>query len=199
MLKKKSGITAQDLLAKLATDPAYQALREAKDRELADIADQRRREQQPLLDDLASVGVQVDHVYRLLEMPDPDQRIYPILLVHITKPYSIDLLDWIGRAMGRKAARPTVWDALINIIKSDVLEGRGMDGAIAAISEMARPGDLSALIELLGDRSLGSSRILLVRNLTRSKRPEARAALLRLQADSDLKKEITIRLSRSRG
>ena len=101
--------------------------------------------------------------------------------------------------MGRKAARPIVWDALINIIKSNVLKGRGMDGAIAAISEMARPGDLSALIDLFGDRSLGSSRILLVRNLTRSKRPEARAALIRLQPDPVLNKEITIRLSRSRG
>lgn len=67
-----------------------------------------------------------------------------------------------------------------------------------AISDMAQPGDLHTLTDLLSDPSLGTSRIFLVSNLMRSKRPEARTALLRNQADPDLTEEITARLSRSR-
>lgn len=191
-------MTAGELLSQLATDPEYQAMRLAKDLELSRIAEERRREQQPLLSDLSLAGATVDWVGQLLEMPAPDDRIYPVLLDHITRSYPAWLLGWIGRAFGRKSARPIVWDRLINLIQTHALGGGAVEGVMIAISEMAKPSDLQTLIELLSDTSLGSSRMFLVRNLTRSKRPEARSALLRNQADPDLTKEITARLSRSR-
>ena len=69
---------------------------------------------------------------------------------------------------------------------------------MVAISDMAQPRDLPTLIDLLSDRSIGTSRIFLVSNLMRSKKPEGRAALLRNQNDPDLEKEIAARLARSR-
>ncbi len=66
---------------------------------------------------------------------------------------------------------------------------------MASIAEMARSDDLHTLIDLLSDRSLGPNRIYLVNKLMRSKRPEARTALLRLEADPDLTKQITACLS----
>lgn len=173
-------------------------MRKEKEAEQAKRVEQRAQEMQPLLDDLAAVGVAVDRPSRLLEIPDPGERIYPILLDHLTRPDTPQwLLEWIGRAFGRKSARPIVWDSLVKLIKSNSLERPAAEGIMIAISDMARPGDLPTLIDLLADRSLGTSRIFLVRNLMRSKKPEARAALLQHQDDPDLTKEITARLARS--
>jgi hypothetical protein len=174
-------------------------MRKAKEAEQAKRVEQRRQEMRPLLDDLAAVGVAVDRPSRLLEIPDPGERIYPVLLDHLTRPYNPWLLEWIGRAFGRKSARPIVWDTLVKLIKSRSLEKSAAEGVMVAISDMAQPRDLSTLIDLLSDRSLGTSRIFLVSNLMRSKNPEARAALLQHQDDPDLTKEIAARLARSRG
>jgi hypothetical protein len=198
MATKRGGMTAQELLAQQAADPVYQATRRARDRELAEIAEQRTQEQQPLLNDLAAAGVTVDWVGGLCSIPDADERIYPVLLDHLTRAHSPWLLEWIGRAFGRKAARPVVWDTLVKLIKTHALEEPAVEGVMAAISEMAQPSDLATLIDLLSDPSIGSSRIFLVSNLMRSKRPEARAALLRHQDDPDLTNEIRARFARSR-
>lgn len=178
-------------------DPAYQKMREEKEAAQAKLVEQKAREMRPLLDDLAAVGVVVDRPSRLLQIPEPDERVYPILLDHLTRPYKPWLVEWIGRAFGRKSARPIVWDTLIELLRSNSLETAAVEGVVVAISEMAQPRDLPTLIDLLSDRSIGSSRIYLVRNLMRSKKPEARAALLQNQNDPDLVKEISARLDRS--
>jgi len=89
-------------------------------------------------------------------------------------------------------------NTLVSLIKTHALEVSAAEGVMAAISEMAQPGDADTLIELLSDRSLGPSRVYLVSNLMRSKKQEARFALMRHQIDPDLTKEITARLSRKR-
>ena len=195
---KKGRMTAGELLARLDADPAYQAMRAAKDKARAELAERREREQKPLLDDLAAIGVTVDWVGGLVQIPAPDERIYPILLDHLRRPYNPWLLEWIGRAFGIKPARSVVWDVLISLLKCHALDERAADGVMDAISEIAQPRDLPTLINLIADRSLGERRIYLVRNLMRYKRPEARDTLLRLQDDPDLTTEITARLARSR-
>lgn len=192
-------MTAREYEAILAADPAYQAMREAKEAEHAKLVEQRARDMRPLLEDLAAVGVVVDRPSRLLEDPNPNQAIYPVLLDHLTRRDTPTwLLEWIGRAFGRKSARPIVWDTLVDLIKSHSLEKSAVEGVMVAISDMAQPRDLATLIDLLADRSIAAGRIFLVSNLMRSKKPEARAALLRNQDDPELAKEIEARLSRSR-
>lgn len=198
MAIKRGGITAEDLAAQLAADPSYQAMRKAKQEEHAKLVAQRAAEMQPLLNDLAAVGVAVDCVSRLSEIQDPDERIYPVLLDHLNRPHKPWLLEWIGRAFGRKSAHPHVWDTLMNLIKDYRLEKPAVVGVMVAITDMARPSDLPTLIDLLSDRSIGSSRIFIVRNLMRSKKPEARAALLRNRNDPELAIEIEARLSARR-
>jgi hypothetical protein len=198
-MKKHAGITNAELAAKLANDPEYQARIRERDLKLSLIAEGRRREQKSLLYDLAMAGAVVDWVGQLLEVPAPDERIYPVLLDHITKPYSPWLLEWIGRAFGRRSARPIVWERLIDLVNAHALQESATEGVLVAISAMAQPSDLHTLIDLLSDRSLGQGRIYLVSNLMRSKRQEARAALIKNQTDPELTIEITDRLSRSRG
>jgi hypothetical protein len=198
MAAKRGGMTAREHLTRLEADPDYVAMRKAKDLAHANLVEQHRLEQQPLLKDLAAVGVIVDSIGRLCSFSDLDERIYPVLLDHLTRPYSPHLLEWIGRAFGRKSARPIVWDTLVKLIKAHRLEKPAVEGVMVAISDMAQPRDLATLIDLLSDRSIGVSRIFLVSNLMRSKKPEARAALLLNQGDPDLATEIAARLARSR-
>lgn len=190
-------MTLEEYHAQIADDPKYRAMRATRARKLSEIAGQRRREQQPLLEELATAGVIVDWVGGLLAIPSLEPRVYTVLFDHITKPYSPSLLEWIGRAFGHKSDRPVVWDGLIDLLKTHTVDGLAVEGVMAAISDIALPSDLYTLIDLISDPSLGPSRILLVSNLMRSKKPEARSALLRNQSDPDLIKEITFRLSRS--
>lgn len=191
-------MTLRELQEQQDADPAYEAMRRARDSEFAEIAELRKREQQPLLSDLSAAGIVVSSVCELRSLPDPNPRIYPILLDHLTKSNPPWLLEWIGRAFGRKKARPLIWDTLINLIRAHALEERASVGVMAAISDMAQPRDIEVLIDLLSDQSIGPSRIFLVSNLMRSKRPAARAALLQLQDDPDLTHEIKARLAHSR-
>jgi len=192
-------MTAGEHAALLAADPVYQAMRKAKEAEHAKLVEQRAQDMRPLLDDLAAVGVVVDRPSRLLENRNSDERVYPVLLDHLTRTDTPTwLLEWIGRAFGSKSARPIVWDTLVALIKSHTLQQSAVEGVMVAISDMAQPRDLATLIDLLADRSIGTSRIFLVSNLMRSKKSEARAALLRNQDDPELAKEIEARLHRSR-
>lgn len=198
MAKKRGSMTLEEAHAQLYADPHYKVIRAARDRETSKIREQRKLEQQPLLKELATAGVVVDWVGGLSAIPSLDSRIYDILLDHITKPYSPSLLEWIGRAFGHRLDRTIVWDALINLVKAHALDNHAVEGVMAAIAVIARPSDLHTLIDLLSDPLLGPSRIYLVGNLMRSKKPEARSALVRYQLDPDLTVEITDRLSRSR-
>lgn len=173
-------------------------MRATKEKEHAARVEQSRRERQPVLDDLATIGVQVNSLQDLLSLSYPDERIYPILFAHLRRPYSPHLLEWIGRSFGSKPARPFVWNNLIAMLRAHELSGGALEGVMVAISDIAKPRDLSTLIELISDRALGTGRIFLVANLMRSKKPEARATLLQLQDDPDLTTEITYRLSRVR-
>ncbi|WP_067737589.1 hypothetical protein [Novosphingobium naphthalenivorans] len=198
-MKRQTGMTAQELMSRLQADAAYQAKRAAKDKELAERAEERKLEQKPLLDDLAAHGVFVASVDRLVGMPSLDDCIYRILLDHLRRPYSASLLEWIGRAFGHKSARPIVWKVLIPLLKTHALKEPAVIGLMAAISKIAGPRDLHILIDLISDQAIGSSRLSLVSNLMRSKQPEARATLLRLRDDPELVKEISYRLRRSKG
>ncbi|WP_097062367.1 hypothetical protein [Sphingomonas guangdongensis] len=100
--------------------------------------------------------------------------------------------------MGRKDARPIVWDTLVSRLRSHELQSAAAEGVFTAIATMARPADLPTLIDLLSDPALGRGRIFLVRNVMRSRRPEAKAALIRLKDDPDLATEIAARLSRAK-
>ncbi len=90
-----------------------------------------------------------------------------------------------------------MWRTLLFLLKVHALSDAAAEGVFAAISTMAQPSDVDVLIGLLSDASLGAGRIYLIGNLMRSKRPEARAALVEHQGDPDLTTEISSRLSRA--
>lgn len=197
-MTKRKPITAAEHLAILSADPEWVAMRAAKDAELAKRRAQLRVEAKPLLDDLAALGIAVESAWELNSGYANYEAAIPVLLSHLKRPYSPRISEGIARALAFKEARLTAWEPLLKILRTKSFSGRVADGVMAAISEMARPADIQTLIELMEDNSLGSQRMLLVSNLMRSKKPEARSALLRLQNDPELQKEITFRLKKSR-
>lgn len=62
MAKKRGSMTLEEYHAQIDDDPKYQAMRATRARELSEIAGQRKREQQPLLEELATAGIIVDWV-----------------------------------------------------------------------------------------------------------------------------------------
>jgi hypothetical protein len=191
---RKGPISAVEALRQLEADPEWRSRRDLKEAERAERAQQFRQEQAELLADLRLRGSEVSSVWDLVNTATPYPKALPVLLDHLLRPYSVRTLEGIARALAVKDARPLAWDVMIGLIRSRSLPKGVADGIMVALSAMARPTDLPALIEMLADRSIGSSRILLVRKLMRSKRPEARQALINNRADPDLQKEIAARL-----
>jgi HEAT repeat protein len=197
MPERVRGLTAFEALERLHGDPDWVAAGQARQREMIAIDEQLRREQQPLLEDLAASGVIVTSVWDLANSPGPYKAALPILLAHLERQYSDRILEGIARALAVKDARPVAWDKLLTMVKTVSLPEAAASAAMVALSAMARPKDLATLVGLIRDRRLGSKRIFLVRNLMRSKRPEARTALLNLRDDPDLRAEILVRLNHS--
>jgi hypothetical protein len=191
---RKGPISAVEALRQLEADPEWHSRRDLKEAERAERAQQFRPEQAELLADLLLTGSEVSSVWDLVNTATPYPKALPVLLDHLLRPYSVRTLEGIARALAVKDARPLAWDVMIGLIRSRSLPKGVADGIMVALSAMARPTDLPALIDMLADKSIGSSRILLVRRLMRSKRPEARQALMNNRADPDLQKEIAARL-----
>ena len=189
--------TATELMKRLEADPEWVAARDARERELAKRVALLMRELSDLCADLAAAGITVKYISDLASMPSSYHEALPVLLNHLRRPYGERALATIVRAFENKAARNLAWDPLLAALHDGAMHGGGIEAAVAAISAMARPDDLHCVLELIADCSLGEARAILVRNLMRSRKPEARKALLDLRNDPDLEKEIAHRLRSS--
>lgn len=194
MNTRRGPITAAEALRQLEADPEWCARRDAKEAEKAERTQHLMLEQMELLRDLQEAGHEVRSVWDLVNTASPYPKALPVLLDHLIRPYSDRTREGVARALAVKDARPLAWDIMVGLIQSRSLPKEVADGVMIAISAMARPADLSVLIGMLADKRIGSSRIFLVRKLMRSKRPEARQALMNSRADPDLQKEIVARL-----
>ena len=132
----------------------------------------------------------VETVWDLVNTVGPYPTAIPILLRHLFRPYRDRTREGIARALGVREARPVAWDQLIAGLREGSLRDGAAIGAMAAVSVMALPTDCDTVCELIRDASLGPQRVFLVRNLTRSKRIEAKNTLLALRDDPDLSAEI---------
>jgi hypothetical protein len=198
MPQRRGTITAHQLLQELGSDAAYVSAQEARERDRASLAEQYRREEAPLLDDLAAVGVFANSVWDLVNSAEPYLPALPVLLSHLSCQYSEVLLEGITRALAVKDARFIAWNEILTMLRRQALPSRAAEGAMIALSVMAHHADIPVLIGLICDRSLGGPRIFLVRRLARFKKPEVRAALMSLQDDPELSAEIAARLKLSR-
>jgi hypothetical protein len=192
MTKKK--ITAAELMAKLNADPEFVANR-ARDEEarLKREAEYRLAEA-PLVDELREAGFQVQSAWDLVNTPGSYPKAVPILLAHLPRPYPAAVREGIARALAVREAS-CGWDVLMRLYREED-EVRAKDGLAVAIAAAANDELIGDVIALARDTSQGPSRLLLLGALERSADPRARAALMELGTDPELKKEIQVILRR---
>ncbi len=180
-----------------------------------EIADERENERldrvrrlsvelEPLLNELRAVGLNLSNVGELIMRREPYPQAIPILLRHLTMPYSDAIIETIARSLAvREPEVRKAWPLLVARFRA-APTGRGLkakgdkreyelgakDGLACTLAVAVTNETLEELIELLKDSSQGDSRILLLSALKKSKDPRAKAAIDLLANDPVLAKEI---------
>lgn len=194
---KKKMITAAELSAELNADPEYVAWR-AKDEEARlERAAEMRRAEAPLVDELRAAGYDVQSAWDLVSTRGSYPSALPILLAHLPRLYPDVVREGIARALAVRETKDVGWDVLTQAYR-DEPQSQTKGGLAVAIAATADREVIGDVIDLVRDRRHGSSRLLLLRALTRSKDPRARETLVELKDDSDLVKEIEVILRRSK-
>ena len=195
MKKFNKPVTAAELLARLAADPSYVARQALQEQEMQQRIEAIRAEQRVILNELLSKGIRVHILQDLISMPTSDYEVgFAILLRHLQLPYSEGTRETIARALAVKEAAPH-WDTLRKIYQetpAPVERGIGdaKDGLAAALTGSMPADRVDKMIELVKDTGNGSSRLLLLRALRRSRQQRARDAIDQVADDPDLCQEI---------
>ncbi|WP_091135151.1 hypothetical protein [Microvirga guangxiensis] len=186
-------------MQQLAADPEWVARHAQMEQLRAATSEDLRHDEAPLIAALHKAGVNVNSVWDLVNMPAPYPFALPVLAAHLDRPYAPRNLEGIARALAVKEARAFAWEKVWELVTNrwPELAEDFRAGLMTALSGMATADDLPKMISLITDRRYGPSRVLIVSNLTRSRRKEARQALLDLKTDPDLQKEIAYRLKTS--
>jgi hypothetical protein len=153
--------------------------------------------ERPIIEDLRSVGVEVESVWDLVNSPNNYNQAIPVLLRHLELPYPVKIRGGIARSLGIRGAT-FLWPRLLELYRKEPipLETPGMgakDGLAVALSAIATTENIPDIIELLRDRRHGSSRVLLLVPLRRRRKkdPAIAAVLKELSTDPQFQKEIS--------
>jgi hypothetical protein len=179
-----------DKVRRLADDTAERekllATRLARAREL-DLAEA------PIVEELRSAGVSVASLLELRSLPRGRELVMPILLSHLENkhhPQFVRVLLALGLLVPEaKSAHSKIEKLYLAEVDSEI-----RDVLAQAVANTAKTID--DIVRLASDEKNGPSRIFFVPKLTRSKSPNARAAVGRLSTDPDLAKELAARLRR---
>jgi hypothetical protein len=193
MVKKRE--STEEWWARLQNDPEYIKRRQERDRIIEERAARRRIEEEPILAELREAGWDVKSVWDLLSSSAKYEDAIPILLKHLQLPYSDRIREGIARALAVPYARHA-WPILVAEFKNAPMgEKDGIllcakDALAVALAATATDAVVEELIALAKDRSHGTSRILLLSALRKSKNASAKKALEELSSDPDLAIEI---------
>ncbi|TWB26807.1 hypothetical protein [Nitrospirillum viridazoti] len=201
-------ITANDFLRLKLTDDEMLRLRAINQKKREEISERTKRlriEQDPIINDLKDVGFEVESVWDFLSAKTAYQAAIPVLLRHLTLPYSDRIKEGIARSLA--VPDPKVkenWPMLVKEYRNAAM-GQGViargetkeyhlgtkDGLACVLAVAVTDQTLPELIALAEDRTQGESRILLLSALRDSKNPIAKQAIERLRNDPQLSKEIS--------
>jgi hypothetical protein len=197
MATRRKGMTLAEHDALLKATGQYDSMIERKRQQEAERekrAAELRLAEAPLVDELRAAGFSVESAWDLVNTPGSYPKAVPILLDHLQRQYPDAVKEGIARALAVPEAR-VGWDLLIRLYR-DEREARSKDGLAVAIAATADDKLIVDVIALAQERQHGVSRLLLLSALERSANPRARAALMALGTDPDLKEEIQVILRR---
>ena len=184
MKKPAQKVSAGDLLARLQANPDYVAMQERQRKESQIRSERSHQEQTLLLTELREAGCCIHSVWDLVNTSDNYDAVIPILLKHLKLPYSGVIRGGIARALAVPAAR-SAWDELFSeyIKEPAVGPGHGLgakDGLAVALSALVTDDTIEQLAAVAQDPMHGSSRVLFVQPLRKSRLPAAKTALAML-------------------
>jgi hypothetical protein len=195
MKKSTNLVTAGEIVDRLKSDPAHLARKQEQERILQERWMKWEKAEVPLIEALEKIGIKVTSVWDLVNTSENYTEVLPTLLKHLLLPYPDRIREGIARALAVKDAT-FAWPILVAeyckapIGMEDGLRMCAKDGLAAALSAIATEAVMKDLIALTKESSLGSSRILLLSALRKSKNPLAEKALQELANDPELSKEI---------
>jgi len=175
-------------MAELEADPEYMAQQEQGDAELRHKAEEWRRAEAPLVDELRGAGFEVDSAWDLVNTSTAYPAALPILLEHLGRPYPDRVRESIARALAVRDAK-FGWEALTQLYRQEEAGTDAKDGLAVALAAASDDKVVDEVIALSRDAGHGESRLLLLRGLARSKAPQARSALEQFSDDPVLGQE----------
>lgn len=160
--------------------------------------------EKPLIEDLRAAGFDVESAW-FLDGENPDY--VPILLDHIECDYPDRVRDGIARALSVRSMRAELWPKLVALYKAEPQGTETKDGLAATLGNLSDNSTLDETISLIDDLSNGTSRLLLLPAVSRSRQSQALEALKRYvndpylapQAKHDLKKKELYRRRKQKG
>lgn len=155
------------------------------------------RAESPIVEELRAAGVVVNSVWDLVNDRKVLSQSLPILLAHLQRPYPDAVRDGLARALAVPAAK-AAWPTILKLYLSEP-ESRTKQGLAVALSNMADDQMLDHIVALARDPSHGDSRVLLLEGISRSRLPQAQAALAELRSDPLLRDEILALAERQGG
>lgn len=179
MAKRGKPMTLAEHDALLKKEGRYDEMVEIqrqRDEELQRKAAEWRRAEAPLAEELRAAGFGVDTAWDLVNTSTPYPAALPILLEHLDRPYPDRVREGIARALA-------VGDAgfgaqrLVRLYSGERPGTDAKDGLAVAIGGAAGDDVIDEVIALASDPVHGTSRVLMLDALARSKAPQARAAL----------------------
>lgn len=193
-MTKKKPVSAAELMARLSADPEFVAKQERVEEERQARAAEWRRAEAPLVGALNAAGFAVESAWDLVNTSAPYPDALPILVDHLQRPYPGRVREGIARALAVPQSK-FAWNILTSLYRKETIKD-AKDGLAVAIAAAADDEVIEDVIGLVRDMRHGASRLLLLDALERSADPRARAALMELGTDPELKKEIQIVLQR---
>jgi hypothetical protein len=168
-MSREKPISAAEHLALLHQDPEWVARKAERDTRLKEAQERSRREQAPLLTDIRNVGVDVDSVWDFVNTADKYPAAIPVLLHHVTLPYSKRIKEGIVRALTVNYAGPDVLRELIRQFRNETDDSANSLKWVLgnAISEVATPADADTIIGLATDPTHGEARDMITQRLPR--------------------------------
>jgi len=183
--------TVEELEAELRADPEWVAQEKLRDEEVENRAQELRDAQGPLLQELRSVGLDLDTVWRLVNVPNTPEAAIPVLIRHLHGNYPARVREGIARALAVPEARPA-WDILVSSFRASAIANDGdvSVGLACALDAMAVAADFDTIAELVAAPQYGEARGILVYTLAKLSRERARKILEPLKDDPDLAQNI---------
>ena len=189
--KSRGGITAEEHAKQLQADPEFMRRKAEQEKALAERKAMLRVAEAPLVEDLARLGFEVESVWFLKNNNPEFRKAIPVLLDHLRRPYPDIIRAGIAQRLAVRATRKIGWRILVEEFRNTGYDHEHVKDSLgAALSGAADNSVIGELIALAKDRSLGKSRIMLLRGIKRSKLPESGQAIAELADDPELSKEI---------